>query len=161
MLLPASLPPLAIDPAGWLAPLGVAVLTFTLLRRYRVRMGGRRKAARKPAALVDPAAAVRTAVGESAGAWELRLHDAGRAAEASLETRVATLDALAERADAAADRLRNLSPSEGPQTIPLPHASLPDGDERTRRHLRQAGYDDRQIDVILARDGDGERRRAA
>ena len=149
--MPVPLPPLAIDPTGWLAPLGIAVLTFTLLRRYRVRSAPKQVA--KP---TDPAAAVREAVRESAGAWELRLHDAGRAAEASLSTRAAELDALADRAEAAAGRLRLLPTPGEDESIPLPT-----GEERVRLHLRQAGYDERQIDVILDRDDAGERRRAA
>lgn len=151
MLVPPTLPPLAIDPASLLAPLGVAVLTVTLLRRYRLKTTPRKSA--RPA---DPITTVRDAVRESGGAWELRLHDAGRAAEASLNTRAAELDALTERAESAAERLRLVAPpaEEAPVTLPI-------GEERVRRHLRQAGYDDRQIDVILSRDGEGERERAA
>ena len=150
------LPPLALDSAGWLAPLGVAVLTLTLLRRYRVRTGG--KTRRKPPA--DPAAAARDAVRETVGGWELRVHEAGRAAEASLGTRAAELSALADRADAAADRLRDM-PDEAAAVPPPDTVPLPDGDERVRRHLRQAGYDAAQVEVLLARDAPAERRRAA
>ena len=153
MAAPPMLPPLAIDAAGWLAPLGVAVLTFTLLRRYRLRTTPRPK--RRAAARSD-AGSVREAIRESVGAWELRLHDAGRAAEASLNTRAAELGALTENADRAADRLRVVPGDAGCETHPLP-----EGEERVRRHLRQAGYDDRQIDVLLNRDAPGERRRAA
>ncbi|MFH5804100.1 hypothetical protein [Alienimonas sp. DA493] len=154
MLVPPPLPPLAIDPASLLAPLGIAVLTVTLLRRYRLKT----TAPRKAAAPSDPGVAVREAVRESAGEWELRLHDAGRAAEASLNTRAAELSALAERAETAAERLRvvGLPPEDADAPV-----TLPIGEERVRRHLRQAGYDDRQIDVILSRDGEGERERAA
>ncbi|WP_171183556.1 hypothetical protein [Alienimonas chondri] len=153
MLVPPTFPPLAVDPASWLAPLGIAVLTFTLLRRYRVRSSPKQKSAK---VRTDPTTAVRDAVRESAGAWELRLHDAGRAAEASLHTKAAELDALAERAESAALRLRVVS--DEPDVLPV---ALPEGDERVRLHLRQAGYDDRQIAVILARDEPGEQRRAA
>ena len=161
MLVPPHVPlqtlaPLAIDPAGWLAPLGIAVLSFTLLRRYRVRMKASAAATRGTNKDEDRSP-IRDAIRESAGTWELRLHDAGRAAEASLNTRAAELGALAERAEDAALRLRTLPESCEDATV-LP---LPSGEERVRLHLRQAGYDEGQIDVILARDGEGERRRAA
>ncbi|MEM9703797.1 MAG: hypothetical protein AAF907_15265, partial [Planctomycetota bacterium] len=92
MLIPPP-PPLAVDPATLLAPLGIAILTVTLLRRYRLRTTPKgAKASRR----ADPTAAVRDAVRESAGAWELRLHEAGREAEASLNTRAAELSALAD-----------------------------------------------------------------
>ena len=133
-----------MDAAGWLAPLGVAVLTATLLRRYRVRSRG---PAKKTTA--DPVAAAREAVRETVGGWELRLHDAGRDAEAALQTRAAELESLLHRADAAIVE-------EPGDIIPLPT-----GEARVRMHLRQAGYDDGQIAVILDRDASGEERRAA
>lgn len=155
MLIPPPLPPLAVDPTTLLAPLGVAVLTVTLLRRVRLR-SKQAVPEKQDAPATDPAAAVREAVRRSAGAWELRLHDAGRAAEASLETRAAELESLSDRAEAAAASLRSADLPEPPATLPLPG-----GDDRVWRHLRQAGYDDRQIAVLLDRDGEGERRRAA
>ena len=157
MAAPPMLPPLAMDAAGWLAPLGVAVLTFTLLRRYRLRTTSRPKQrADAKAGAIDDAGPVRETIRETVGEWELRLHDAGRAAEASLNTRAAELGALTENADRAAERLRVVPDDVESDTLPLPA-----GDERVRRHLRQAGYDDRQIDVLLDRDAPGERRRAA
>ena len=134
-----------MDAAGWLAPLGVAVLTATLLRRYRVRSRG----PAKKTTTADPVAAAREAVRETVGGWELRLHDAGRDAEARLQTRAAELESLLHRADAAVR-------DEPDEVIPLPT-----GEARVRMHLRQAGYDDRQIAVILDRDATGEQRRAA
>ena len=92
---------------------------------------------------------------ETVGGWELRLHDAGRDAEASLQTRAAELSSLADRADAAADRLRVVTGDDDPPvTLPIT------GDAAVRRHLRQAGYDDGQIDVLLGRGGEDVRRAA-
>ena len=134
--------------ADWLAPAGIAVITATLLRKYRLR-----SRVRRPAPEPEPSAAAE-AVRETVSGWELRLHDAGREAEASLTTRAAELAALERSADAAADRLRVFAPDAAPDYLPA------DGDAATRRHLRQAGYDDGQIDVLLGR-GEGEVRRAA
>ena len=139
-----------MDPANWLAPAGIAVLTATLLRRYR----GRSRGAKAAPGAAAPAA--RDAVRETIGGWELRLHDAGREAEASLRTRAAELEALAGRAETAADRLRVVGVDDPPDpAVPAR------GDAAVRRFLRQAGYDAGQIDVLLARDGDDRRRAAA
>ena len=139
-----------MDPANWLAPAGIAVLTATLLRKFRLRFRGTKRSAGP-----RPPASAKEAVRETVGGWELRLHDAGRAAEASLQTRAAELSSLADRADAAADRLR-VAADDGEPPVTLPVA----GDAAVRRHLRQAGYDDGQIDVLLGRGGD-ELRNAA
>ena len=120
-----------MDPAHWLAPAGIAVLTATLLRKTRRR--GRPAA--KPAAPRSAGDAVR----ETVNGWELRLHDAGRAAEASLQTRIAELRAVERSA---------------PEVPPEP------GDDATRCHLRQAGYDEGEIDILLG-PGVEEARRTA
>ena len=138
-----------MDPANWLAPAGIAVLTATLLRKTRSRFRGRAQ----PAARSESTTAADT-VRETVAGWELRLHDAGRAAEASLRTRAAELTALERSADAAADRLRLFAPNATPDELPAT------GDAAIRRHLRQAGYDDGQIDVLLGR-GEEDVRRAA
>ena len=139
-----------MDPANWLAPAGIAVITATLLRKHRRRTRGSSPVPKPP----EPATA-REAVRETVGGWELRLHDAGREAEASLQTRAAELSSLADRAEHAADRLRVFA---GDDEVPIP-PPVP-GDAAVRRHLRQAGYDDGQIGVLLGRGGDEVRNAA-
>ena len=139
-----------MDPANWLAPAGIAVLTATLLRRFRLRFRGSKESVGP-----RPPVSAKEAVRETVGGWELRLHDAGRSAEASLQTRAAELSSLADRADAAADRLRVVA-ADGEEPVALPIT----GNAAVRRHLRQAGYDDGQIDVLLGRGGNDVREAA-
>ena len=132
------------------------MLTATLLRRQRLR--ARRVRSEQRSEKATPAGP-REAAAASAREWEVRLHEAGRAAEASLTTRAAGLRALTDAADNAADRLRAFPAADG--GVP---ADLPAGDAAAWRHLRQAGYDEAQIAVLLARDpaagADGARRAA-
>ena len=98
---------------------------------------------------------------------ETRLHDTARDATAEVRHAAATLRALTDQAHEAADRVRashTASPSGDGEAgvLPFPaEVTLPGGDAKVARHLRQAGYDDRQIAVMLGRDIEGERRRAA
>ena len=141
-----------MDPSHWLAPAGVAVITATLLRKYRRRARG----VKKSVPVKTEAARAAETVREAGHGWTLKLHDAGREAEASLATRAAELTALERSADAAADRLRVFAPDPAPDAAA--DAVPADGDAAVRRHLRQAGYDEGQIDVLLGRGGEAVRR---
>ena len=140
---------LAAEEVGPLFALGLAILTATLLLRIWRR-------GRRGAAGLNPAAPRLTA-DLKVTEWELRLHDAGRGAVAEVETRAAELRTLADHAAREHDRLAAvLVELRGEATAADVVTAA-----RLRRDLRMAGYSESQVDVILAKDVDGERRRAA
>ena len=141
---------LAAEDVSPLFALGLAILTATLLLRIWRR-------GRRGAADMNTAAAPRLTADLKVTEWELRLHDAGRGAVAEVETRAAELRALADHAAREHDRLAAVLGELRGEA----HAADAVTAVRLRRDLRMAGYSEPQVDVILAKDADGERRRAA
>ncbi|MEM1061327.1 MAG: hypothetical protein AAF532_04160 [Planctomycetota bacterium] len=127
--------------------------------RQRRRLRRPRQSAEKSSVVPDA-----SAVEKRLSALEVRLFDYERQLAEGHATRVAILEQKIAEATAAADRLEKAvaDAAEMGFTVKLPEAAPP-ATPRVRDvaalELRQAGYDDDQIEILLARGWD-ERRAA-
>ncbi|QDT38120.1 hypothetical protein [Stratiformator vulcanicus] len=149
------------------SPLMLFVLAFGAMIFLAVRMLRRARASAGRSKSESPEVGVSAArLERRITDRELRLHDYDRDVSGQIESRVALLKSLTERAERAADRIERLLDRSTELGLVHPPEETSEGDRRGNAYaveLRLAGYSDAQVERLIASETDGNstQRRAA